>query len=144
MKYFAPRFVTDHDQHVDSASHSIAMNCTENMHMPDATSATPDGMIIFTEVRKTHRACAINELGKREVTYSKNKDNRKGKAIKLGVKELIKVLKLSMCPNEEAERTTMSKEDQRKFHSFTPTYLTAAEWRSLSTTSSNSIPNSEN
>ena len=110
--------------------------------MPNATNVTPENMIFFTEIRKTQYDYVVNELNTQQVNYSKTKINDKGKAVKVGIKYLIKVLKLSMCHNEEVESNSISKEEQNLFKSFKPSYLTNEEWSSLSTNPSDPSPTS--
>ena len=111
------------DWHIDNASHSISAHCPEPAHWSDATNDAPNDKIIFAEIRKTHYHHVLNEFDAREITYSRTKTNSKGKAVKVGIKELIKVLKIITCPNEEVEHRSMSKDEQSEIRSFKPTYL---------------------
>ena len=105
--------------------------------MPNTINVTPENIIFFAEIRKVHYDNAVNELSTRQANCSKTKINNKGKAVKVGIKDLIKVLKLSMRPNVEAESKSMSKDEQNVFKHFKPSYLTTEEWCSLSTNPSN-------
>ena len=79
--------------------------------MPNATNVTLENILFFTEIRKAHYYHSANELNARHVTYSKTKINNKGKSVKVEIKDLVKVLKLSAHPNEEVESNSMSKEE---------------------------------
>ena len=78
------------------------------MHETNKTNVIPENMVFFTEIRKAHYDYVVNQLNTRQVTYSKTKINNKDKAVKVGIKDLIKMLKLSACPNEEVESKPMS------------------------------------
>ena len=119
-RYFEPRFLTDTDCHIDNVAYSISVHCSETKHMPDATNLTPENMIFLTEIRKAHYDYVLNELNTRQVTYSKIKINNKRKHAKVGIKDLNKVLNLSVSPNEEVKSKSMSKEEQNVLKSFKP------------------------
>ena len=71
----------------------------------------------------------LKELETRNACCERAKLNSKGKSVKVGIKHLIDVLKLSVCPNQISESVNMSKSERLIFKSFTPTCLTVNHWK---------------
>ena len=72
--------------------------------MPNAMMATPDAKILFSDVRKIHYSCVLSELDTRQANFNRTKMNSKGKSVKICIKEFIKTLKSSACPDEEVQK----------------------------------------
>ena len=80
------------------------------MYVPNVMMATPDTKILFSDIRKIHYSYVLSELDTRQVNFNRTKMNSKGKSVKIGIKELVNILRSSVCPNEEAQKISMSKE----------------------------------
>jgi len=95
------------------------------MRAPNNTNSIPTAKFIFIDARKTHFELTLQELESRNASFNNSKLNSKGKSVKIGIKNLIELLKDSVYPNKHAESMSMEKNEQLIFKSFTPTYLTA-------------------
>ena len=81
----------------------LAAYFQETICIPNQKLAAPENMVLFTDIRKFHCGQVLVELDMHQVPFSRTKTNNEGKHVKVGVKDLFRILKLSLCPNEEVE-----------------------------------------
>ena len=77
----------------------------------------------------------------RNTTFHRTKVNSKGKEVDVGIKDLVTTLKMSVYLDEEEQSKNMNVHERVIFKSFTPTYLSAAEWLSVANPTNKSNSN---
>ena len=85
------------------------------MCIPNNSNSVPATKFIFSDIRKTHYEYVLQEMESHNVAFDRTKLNSKGKSVKIGIKNLIEILKDSVYPNQCAESACMTKNDQLIF-----------------------------
>ena len=67
----------------------------------------------------------------RNTACDTHETNSKGNRVKVGIKDLISILRQSTHPNEEEESRTMSNKEKTKHKSFVPNDNPAHLWKSM-------------
>lgn len=103
FKYFNPIFLTASEWTPDNVEDTISKNCDPPIYKVDNTSALPRNCFLFSKIRKVHYDYVVEELTYLNVSYESHRISTNGKRTKTGIKELIKILRLAIYPNEEEE-----------------------------------------
>ena len=82
--------------------------------MPNVSSALPSSMCSFSDVRRSHQNCVVEERKLRNAAFERTKVNAKEKEVKTGMKQLTSVLKSVVCPNEIEKSVNMSTKEKEK------------------------------
>ena len=61
--------------------------------------------------------------------FERTKLNSKEESVKVGIKHLIDVLKLSLRPNKVSKSVSMTTSEHPIFKSLTPAYLNTSHWK---------------
>ena len=115
--------------HQDNTVNSISNDCANTIYMPNDGNSTLSTKFLFSDARKAYYDFVLRELETRNVSFERTKLNSKGESVKVGIKHLIDILKLSMCPNQISESVSMSKSERLIFKPSTPAYLTVSHWK---------------
>ena len=95
--------------------------------MPRHQSSILENVQPFAYVCKHNYDVIIYELESRWTTFERTKIIPKGKTTKVGVNQLISVLRTTVWPDEEEESKSMSKEEKAKYEFSLPNYLTSKD-----------------